>query len=131
MLNLVADASVMSSFFLDEEYGEEVQRLIEENARFYAPLFWRYEVANAVWKRKEIPAPVAQGLIEQIWDFTVYSEESVPWAHESFAVARKHNVTFYDSAYIVMAKLLNIPLWTLDRLQGKIAARDGVTLWEE
>lgn len=130
MVELVVDASVLSSFFLAEEYGTEVQKLITSNARFYAPLFWKYEAANAVWKRKEIPEHIAHGLIEQIWDFSIHGEESPQWMKESFTVSRKHNITFYDSSYIVMSKLLDIPLWTLDKLQGRIAIKVGVTLWE-
>lgn len=116
---------------MTRKYGREVQKLITSNARFYAPLFWKCEAANAVWKRKEIPEHVARGLIEQIWDFTIHGEESAQWMKATFAVSRKNNITFYDSSYIAMSKLLDIPLWTLDKLQGRIAVRVGVTLWEE
>jgi predicted nucleic acid-binding protein len=49
----------------------------------------------------------------------------------SFTVSRRHNISFYDSSYIAMSKLLDIPLWTLDKLQGRIAVKVGATLWEE
>jgi len=131
VVDLVVDASVLSSFFLAEEYGAEVQKLIKSDARFYAPLFWKYEAANAVWKNKDIPEFVAQELIGQMWLFSIYGEESAQWIKEALSVGRKHNITFYDSSYIAMAKWYNIPLWTLDKLQGKIASQVGVVLWEE
>jgi len=57
-------------------------------------------------------------------------EEAARWMKGSFTVSR-HNISFYDSSYIAMSKLLDIPLWTLDKLQGRIAVKVGATLWEE
>lgn len=129
MVKLVVDASVLSAFFLDEEERQKMQRLIENDSIFYAPSFWRFEVSNAIWKRKEIPVTIAEGLIADVWDFTVYEELSANLAKEAFRISRKYNLTFYDSSYIAMAKKLNIPLWTLDKLQGSTAVKAGVSLW--
>jgi predicted nucleic acid-binding protein len=129
--NLAVDASVLSAFFLDEENGGKLQRLIESNARFYAPSLWRFEVSNAVWKRKAIPGDVAKGIIEKTWSFTVYGEDSTGWVEEAFFLSRKNNITFYDSSYIAIAKFFGIHLWTLDKVQAKAAVGAGVPLWEE
>jgi hypothetical protein len=32
---------------------------------------------------------------------------------------------------VAIAKQLNIPLWTLDKLQGNAAMKSGVSLWEK
>jgi len=58
-------------------------------------------------------------------------EESAQWMKESIAVSKKHNITFYDSSCIAISKLFDMPLWTLDKLQGRIAVKVGATLWEE
>lgn len=129
MVDLVVDASVLSAFFLDEEDGKKVQQLIKSTARFYAPLLWRFEVSNAVWKRKEIPEDVAKGIIEKVWSFLTHYEESTEWVKEAIIISRKHNITFYDSSYIAMAKLFHLPLWTKDTLQAKAAIKAGVFLW--
>ena len=131
MVELVIDASVLSAFFLDEENGQKVQQLVGADTRFYAPLIWRFEVANAVWKRKEIPVDVTEGLIEKIWDFTIYGEESIKWIKEAFLISRKHNITFYDSSYIAMARFFNLPFWTFDKVQQNTATHIGVSLWEK
>lgn len=130
MVEIVSDASVLSAFFLAEEDGRKVQQLIESETRFYAPLFWRFEVSNAVWKRKVIPIKIAEGLIEDIWNFTVFEWSSTKWAKDAFLISRKYNITFYDSSYIAMARLLNIPLWTLDKVQANAAIKAEVSLWE-
>lgn len=129
MVELVIDASVLSAFFLNEDNGQEVQQLVESDTRFYAPSVWRFEVANAVWKRKEIQENVAEGLIEKIWDFTIYGEESTEWIKEAFLISRKHNIAFYDSTYIAMARSFNIPFWTFDKVQHNTATHIGVSLW--
>ncbi|MCL4536473.1 MAG: type II toxin-antitoxin system VapC family toxin [Nitrospirae bacterium] len=129
MVKLVADASVLSAFFLDEEDGQKIQQLIESDAIFYAPSFWRFEVSNAIWKRREIPGNIAEGLIEDVWDFTVYEELPTKWAKEAFHISKEYNLPFYDSSYIAMSISFNIPLWTFDRLQSDIAVKTGVSLW--
>ena len=129
MVKLVADASVLSAFFLDEEDGQKIQQLIESDAIFYAPSFWRFEVSNAIWKRKEIPGNIAEGLIEDVWDFTVCEELPPKWAKEAFHISKEYNLPFYDSSYIAMSISFNIPLWTFDRLQSDIAVKTGVSLW--
>lgn len=129
MVKLVADASILSAFFLDEDDGQKMQQLIESNAIFYAPSFWRFEVSNAVWKRKEIPINIAEGIIIDVWEYTVYEELPAKWTKEAFHISRKYNLPFYDSSYIAMAKQLNIPLWTLDKLQENMAMKVGVSLW--
>ncbi len=129
MVKLVTDASILSSFFLDEDEGQKMQQLINSDAEFYAPSFWRFEVSNAIWKRKEIPLNIADGIIEEVWDFAVHEELPAKWAKEAFHISRKYNLPFYDSSYIAMAKQLNIPLWTLDKLQGNTAMKAGVSLW--
>ncbi|MEW6676114.1 MAG: type II toxin-antitoxin system VapC family toxin [Nitrospirota bacterium] len=131
MVELVVDASVLSAFFLAEEDGQKVQQLIESDTRFYAPSFWRFEVSNTVWKRKEIPLDITEKLIEEIWNFTVYEWSSTKWAKDAFFISRKYNITFYDSSYIAMSKQFNIPLWTLDKVQAKAAVKAGVSLWEK
>jgi len=129
VVKLVTDASILSAFFLNEEEGQKLQQLIETDAVFYAPSFWRYEVSNAIWKRKEIPNDIAEGLIEDVWDFTVYEELSAKWAKDALYISRRHNVSFYDSSYIAMAKQFNVALLTLDNLQANVAMKVGVTLW--
>ncbi len=131
MDSLIVDASVLTAFFLDEEDGQKIQKLIEADAIFYAPSFWRFEVSNAIWKRKEIAWDMAKGLIEDVWNFIVYEEFPTKCAQEAFHISRKYNLPFYDSSYIAMAKQLNIPLWTLDKLQGDTAMKAGVSLWEK
>jgi predicted nucleic acid-binding protein len=126
---LVVDASVLTAFFLGEEGSEDIEIILETVSEIHAPLFWKFEVANAIWRRKEISEEKGRRLIERIWKFPISSETFTKEAKEAFHISRKYNLPFYDSSYIAMAKQLNMPLWTLDKLQGNTAMKLGVSLW--
>jgi predicted nucleic acid-binding protein len=126
---LVLDASVFGSLFLNEERADEIHHVVKTH-HIYAPSFWKFEVSNAVWKKKEIHPETSKDIIERIWRFPVYISESKELAVESLLIARKHGITFYDSFYIAIAKILNMPLWTIDNVQARAAGRTGVSLWE-
>lgn len=130
MHRLVVDASVLTAFFLGEEGSEDMEISLETVSEIHAPLFWRFEVANAIRRRKEIFEEKGRGLIERIWRFPTSSETSSENSKEAFHISRKYNLPFYDSSYIAMAKQLNIPLWTLDKLQAKAAIKENISLWE-
>lgn len=129
MVDLVLDASVFGAFFTKEEGWENIAEAIDSGMRVYAPSLWRWEVINTIWKKREIPPSLGEKIVERVWKFPVYNEETLDWAKKAFFISRKHNITFYDSSYIAMAKSLNIPLWTFDKIQAKVANKAGVSLW--
>jgi predicted nucleic acid-binding protein len=127
---VVADASVLSALFLHEEGSERIREAIHSETSIFSSSFWRFEVSNAIWKRKDLPFRTAQSLIEIIWRFQVSTWESPALALKAFSIAKKHGITFYDSFYIAMAEQMGIPLWTLDGVQSKAAVKEGVHLWK-
>ncbi|MBI5025426.1 MAG: type II toxin-antitoxin system VapC family toxin [Nitrospirae bacterium] len=133
MDKLVVDASVLCAFFLAEEGSEDIENVLETVQEIHAPLFWRFEAANAIWRRRDIPEKIGEGLIERIWRLKIndndkdFKEE----AKHAFFISRKYNIPFYDSSYIAVAKSLNVPLWTLDKTQANVAVKAGVSLWEK
>lgn len=131
MSEFVIDASILSALFLNEEGSDYIRNVVESETTLYAPSFWRYEVSNAIWKRKVIPQDKAKRLVDIIWSFPVYTNESKEFAMESMFIARKYGITFYDSYYIAMAKLICIPLWTIDKVQAKSAVKAGISLWSK
>ncbi len=130
MAELVVDASVLSALFLHEEGSETIREVIHSETTLFSSSFWRFEVSNAVWKRKDLPLKTAQNLIEIIWRFPVSAWESPALAMKAMTLARKHAMSFYDSFYLAMADDLGIPLWTLDRVQSTAAVKEDVRLWK-
>jgi len=126
---LVVDASVLCAFFLAEKGSEEIEEILETIPEIHAPLFWRFESANAIWKRKDIPEKTGRALVDRIWRLNIKDEELKEEAGYAFVISRRYNISFYDSSYIALAKSLNIPLWTLDKVQAEVATKVGVSLW--
>lgn len=130
MAEIVVDASVLSALFLHEEGSESIHEVLYSETTLFSSAFWRFEVSNAVWKRKDLPLNTAQNLIEIVWRFPVSTLESPALAMRAMTLARKHAMSFYDSFYIAMAEQLGIPLWTLDRVQSKAALKENMNLWK-
>ncbi|MDP2167893.1 MAG: type II toxin-antitoxin system VapC family toxin [Thermodesulfovibrionales bacterium] len=129
MDKLVVDASVLCAFFLAEEGSEDVEEVLNAVSEIHAPSFWKFEAANAVWRRRDIPEKIGEALIERLWKFKINDGDFIKGANYAFIIGRKHNIPFYDSSYIALAKSLNAPLWTLDKVQAAAALKSGVSLW--
>lgn len=121
MADVVIDATVFCAIFLNEEGCERLKEELSLEGECFAPAFWKFEAANAVWKRKEITDKIGKELVATIWQFPIASPEPDGWPEEAYSIAKKNNITFYDAAYIAMAKLLRLPIWTLDKRQADIA----------
>ena len=52
-----------------------------------------------------------------------------PNGDEAMRLARAHNLTFYDAAYLELAKREGLPLATLDRALERAAIAEGVALF--
>lgn len=126
----MVDASILSAMFLKEEGVEAIRAVVESHPKLYAPSFWKFEISNAIWKKKDIPLKTALEVINILWNFPIYNKDTKEWFVESFKIAKEHGIAFYDASYISMAKILDLPLWTRDKLQARIAANIGVFLWK-
>jgi len=124
----VVDATVFASIFLREEgWSAHASKLADLTVVCSVP-FFRYEVANAVWKHREIPGSQAVTLTRMVFNFAV--DDAFPPEQSQLAtrIARKHRLPFYDSAYIAQAQARGLPLWTLDRGQAAAARLEKVAL---
>lgn len=125
------DASVLCAFFLSEKGSEDIETVLKTVPKIHAPLFWKFEAANAIWRRRDIPDKIGEGLIERIWKLKIMDGgDFKKEARDAFILSRKYGITFYDSSYIAQAKNLNLSLWTLDKVQAKAALDSGVMLFK-
>jgi predicted nucleic acid-binding protein len=93
---LILDASVLGALFLNEDGAEGIHQVVKIH-HIYAPSFWRFEVSNAVWKKRGIYPEISRNIIERIWRFPVRTSDSEELALESLMIACKYGITFYDS----------------------------------
>ncbi len=127
---LVLDASVLAAFFIKEENYEKIKEQLVAVKKLFAPSLWRFEVSNVVWKKKEISKEAALEIIKVIWELDILDIEPNLYIQEAFRISREHNITFYDSSYIAMAKTLGVALWSFDKLQREISEEEGIKLFQ-
>lgn len=97
------------------------------------PPLWPYEVANALlilWRRKKLTLDEyseARMLLDQL---SVAVDENSPRlaATRIADIARIHELTVYDAAYLDLAVRKQIPLATRDQSMNRAARRLGIPL---
>jgi predicted nucleic acid-binding protein len=117
----VVDASVLAAIALSEDGSGVLSERLAGMARVCSVPFCRFEVANALWKARSLSEHEVQVRVEILFDFPLDEAFPVEAARAAMAVARRHRITFYDAAYIALARQEGLPLWTLDRRQSGAA----------
>lgn len=129
----VVDASVVLKWQLDdEEHVEQAlalrdRYLIEGTLALDAPLLLSYELTNAVRtaeRRLRLAPDVASEALANLLAAT--PELHPPDARAALALARELGISGYDAAYVALAELLGVELWTADRKLQRAASRDDV-----
>ena len=96
-------------------------------------LFW-FELANVLvinLRRGRIEGDRIAPAINKILALRYRTEESGPDLSTAIALAKAHNLTVYDAAYIELAKRAGARLATLDRRLAAAAAAEGIGLINE
>jgi predicted nucleic acid-binding protein len=123
---VVVDASVAVKWVLPEARTDRAQALmaasIQARQRLVGTPHLAIEVVNAIFQRRR-RGPPEERLSEAEADqalarFLAFPLELLSPAslyEQAFAFARTHRLSnVYDSAYVVLAQLLNTTLWTAD-----------------
>lgn len=119
---LVVDTSVLVKWFKDEdeELLDEAMALRERvdrtQADVYAPALLMYEVGNILTRKTGLDDAGVAGVLDAISRSRLVV---VPPAHELLAraahLARAHDLSFYDAAFVALAAALDCPMVTADR----------------
>lgn len=118
----VVDASVGMKLFLVEPLSDRADALFAHLAddppsRFYVPDLFFIECANILWKYVRRFGYAAEAARQDVVDLTRLPLQVVPTAtlaEAALDLAVQHGSTAYDSAYIVLAQRLSLPLVTAD-----------------
>lgn len=126
----VVDASVALAWVLPDERNIEALMLRErvernQNLSLFVPQIFWYEVSNILWvatvRRNRLTTDLALKAIHTLQDFQFESYYVNP--ERCLCLALDKNLTVYDSTYLVLAQVFEVPLWTFDN-QLASAARD-------
>jgi predicted nucleic acid-binding protein len=128
----VLDASVVICWVMHDKADPRADAALLRVAsdRAMTPGNWWFEVRNILIqneRRSRITARESERRLDRLQTLTLESTIP-PDGRETMRLARKHNLTVYDAAYLALAKAERIPLATLDRGLEKAAKSEGITL---
>ncbi len=125
----IVDASVVAKWFnRGEDFEGESDLLrrawLKDDVKLAAPAHLPFEVANSIWKNSNIGIRKATNLVKILVDVSPELHDlTEPLAGHAMSIARSRELTFYDAAYLALAKILSVPLVTADVDQLRAASR--------
>lgn len=130
-MSVVLDASVAASFMLPDEQDDlsRTARAIITTRGAVAPAIFWYEIRNILLSNER-----CRRIDEATADRALRHIGALPIALRSvdnddvMGLARMHQLSAYDAAYLSLARHEGLPLLTYDRALATAAQREGVTL---
>lgn len=136
MSRLVVDCSVTMAWCFADESSVNAEAVLAAVLRDGAvvPPIWRWEVANTLLmaERRGRVAPDTRQLIAEVLETLPIVVDDLSWSmawSETLTIARTHQLTAYDAAYLELASRQSLTLCTLDRELIATAPQLGVALF--
>jgi predicted nucleic acid-binding protein len=132
---LVIDASVTLGWYFPDETNPtaEAARRHFDTASASVPGLWWFEIRNALVvgeRRGRIDATQTAEILAQLDALPIHFDRK-PDSGAILALARAHGLTFYDAAYLELARRLDAPLATVDRELARAARAAQLALLGE
>jgi len=135
--NFVLDGSVTMVWGFEDEADEYAEAILERmpDLQAHVPSLWPLEVANALLvgeRRRRITSAETARFLAILGAFPITVDDQTvahAWA-DTMHLARAHNLSSYDAAYLELAIRLGLPLAALDGKLKTAAGAMGVPLFE-
>ena len=132
-MRYVLDASVAACWFFEDEQdvrADAAAALLLGGGSAVAPLIFWFELRNVVMmgvrRGRASEAPMFNWLATTMR--ASISLDTLPSDDAIFSLAKRYRLTFYDAAYLELARRESIPLATLDQALARAATDEGVPL---
>jgi len=125
-IKYVLDSSVIAAIFFQEPSSEKAARVVK-NRELVTVDPARAEVANVAWKRVTLfneDREITTRALKMSMEFIETSCEVIPTlelVEESFQMALKNKISFYDALFVSASLREELPLITLDKKLEKIS----------
>jgi len=134
-VNLVLDASIAIAWLFKDERTPTTQEILRQVAMFGAgvPTIWRLEVANVLRnavRRGRCDEAYADRSLLRLARLRIAAEPETDrhaWGHAR-TIARDHNLTLYEAAYLELAIRRKAVLATQDAALIRAAGAAGIAI---
>ncbi|MGI8419410.1 MAG: type II toxin-antitoxin system VapC family toxin [Candidatus Levyibacteriota bacterium] len=135
MITLILDTSVIIKFLnhdneRDVDKADEIFKSLRKGeVQVIAPELTKYEIGNVLIK-KQLATSIVKLALETIYSLPItFVAESEELARETYLQAYKNKMTYYDAAFISLAKQYNATLITENiKHQGKTSDVNVIAL---
>lgn len=127
---LIVDSSVIVKLInaQNEQYIEKANKILkdaeDEKIDLYTSELAKYEVGNALLKRKQLELPQAYASLGTVNALPItFVSESEDLAKSTYQIGKQVGITYYDAAFLSLAKKYEAVLVTDNiKHQGKASA---------
>src|SRR5664279_5028102 len=130
---IVVDTSVTMAWCFEDEatHGTDsvLDRLRDDEA--VVPALWQLEVTNVLLvaeRRERITEAQSARFLDLLLQLPIQVDMSQTDPKAVLAIGRRHRLSAYDAAYLLLAERTDAPLATLDRRLSAAAKAAGVEL---
>jgi predicted nucleic acid-binding protein len=129
---IVLDASITASWHFPDEQNARADRVLDglERDSAIVPMHWWFEIRNVLLlgeRRQRSSKQDTSDFLAWLIKLPIRNAP-LPDGGEVLALARKHQLTFYDAAYLELALREGLALATLDKQLIAAAHAEGVSL---
>jgi predicted nucleic acid-binding protein len=133
---IVIDASVALAWCFPDEASDyaDFVLLAVEHQTVVVPSIWAVEITNALLvgeRRKRIRQPEIRRFIDLLKDLSIVEDRQAiaDTLSNVLPLAREHDLSAYDAAYLDLAVRHEIPLATLDSTLQKAGTKAGIMIF--
>jgi predicted nucleic acid-binding protein len=129
---LVIDASIAIAWIADDERSEYADAVLVAcgSDRAVVPALWRWEIANTLVmlerRGRVTDAAATYSSITRNLPIDAAGEPKEALSLEEIEIARRHQLSVYDAAYLALAKSRGLPLATLDTQLARAAKAERI-----
>jgi len=130
---LVVDCSVAAAWALADEavdWTRSALSAVEREGMIVPSLFW-FEIRNILIvneRRRRIDAADVEQFLRELPKLILEADDE-PDSTAVMTLARSHQLTVYDAAYLELAVRRQLRLCTLDQQLIAGARKEGISLW--
>ena len=114
---IVADTNIIAYLYLEGERSAQVEKLLEKDTQWVAPLLWRSEFRNVLalyMRKRNLALAQAQQIMQEAMLLMQEREYEIVSAHVLELVAAS-GCSAYDCEFVALAEDLGISLVTVDK----------------